>query len=1375
MSPEFSTEMKLRVPYAPKKYQHVLFKFYNCTAKESHLKKNGVKKLVGYSWIHLTSLVQGKMTLPVYKVEGKLSNYFQNAVRYSHGALELEVVKRSLNLESSDCSLAPFMKFVNGNADYTSIDKTSFEVGTNCLLDMTFSLAQYLPMILNELIMVLKQTNNGTLRSQCFTLILRLVHKFAREDLVSVLAYVKYYFKESDLHQLWLEEMRIFIVSKSDFTLSFMLSDSWFLFAVLLKSIVLRFQNSGLSENFISKLSSTLIGCLAIFIDNYNEKDIEHIGGELGAFVSYLLSAGLSKPMILNLIYDVTSMLSSLGTCTAASIQLSFMYYLFRYPYYLELCLPGMVIQSSIGMGKSDATSRNQRYFLHSILIDCVISSLTSPSRDVRSKACTLLYEVVCQSTWDTRFQEPVHKRRINRMHFEFVQRFTEVVNEWNSQVDSHKKKIKKEIGKVKHKLLGLESSSRASMDEKALRPKSFDHIKFDIMQSELLKVLSKYTDDLKTEDTQAKFERQLMYGIVYHIIRNVEFSKLSSWLVNVNQGQQAHFLGLVQSMLSAFEFGKDIRASQTGDARRRSKRQTKSVRMSRRGVKQINNTLFSFSNRLDNSIQKLKSMAETAKLHVAETAKLHTRSKSSSAMSIMMDDGSTDLANFSFVAAPTSPRKTPSSPQFELDPSLRRVQSALPRRARPPSTSSPLFETYIPCEIGYYLLWLLSNIVLESKSSVSMSTGTRFNLINYIATVLTSYLHLNQPDYMLTLVMTFLRALVHKYPLLAGSQSRIAPPLSEALLCLCNSEIESVRTNAIWTEYTLLKLATLTEKNNALWPQILSNLSISRLLQKQKKCERLSSSIQDIPGCVTLDNTLSMAEQKTLSTNLKALCDQMNQLINGTIELNSSTSEADIYRSEALLLKIANLYNIPELKVMWLVRLAEFHNKNQQYAECGQCYLLIIASILEKMDKDHLKMLPLEPFYALSPLIDNRRSVSDHVSYDPQNDSISLFDQQGLLNTISKAATAFSNAEQYEHCIPLLNMSIPIYNSLGDMKNVAANYHTLADIYDKIRVSGNERQYSMFYQVGFYGSQWGTELSGQQFIYKTPKLFKLFKMTERLKKTYINAEIITSSTDKSTLDDSKRYIQVTGVKPVIDRTCRSSKFEESLNLTQFYFENAFAKNKKVSAAGPSEIFKRRVVFTVGGSFPNVVSRLPIVKEEESILTPIEAAIDNIQNQIHKLEQVLEASFTDAQELQLILQGSVRAGVNGGPQDIVTTFLDENNRSQFNARHVQILDDLCHYFLYLCEQALLLHSKHTRVYKKSMHSELEVGVNSIRSLFSRYVHSTKQFDDKNFASLRVFNTTITVDPLKDDKDTANDFDALCLSLDKLPRNRNYAD
>ncbi len=82
------------------------------------------------------------------------------------------------------------------------------------------------------------------------------------------------------------------------------------------------------------------------------------------------------------------------------------------------------------------------------------------------------------------------------------------------------------------------------------------------------------------------------------------------------------------------------------------------------------------------------------------------------------------------------------------------------------------------------------------------------------------------------------------------------------------------------------------------------------------------------------------------------------------------------------------------------------------------------------------------------------------------------------------------------------------------------------------------------------------------------------------------------------------------------------------------------------------------------------------VKDKQFIeLTPIEVAVDEMQNRVAELEDVVLPPI-DVKKLQLRLQGSVAVQVNAGPLAYATVFLEPQRSLQYPSDKVEDLKEV---------------------------------------------------------------------------------------------------
>lgn len=114
-------------------------------------------------------------------------------------------------------------------------------------------------------------------------------------------------------------------------------------------------------------------------------------------------------------------------------------------------------------------------------------------------------------------------------------------------------------------------------------------------------------------------------------------------------------------------------------------------------------------------------------------------------------------------------------------------------------------------------------------------------------------------------------------------------------------------------------------------------------------------------------------------------------------------------------------------------------------------------------------------------------------------------------------------------------------------------------------------------------------------------------------------------------LDQKFAYIQVTHVTPYFEEKelqKRITEFERNNNIKRFMFETPFTKAGK--ARGEiHEQFKRRTILITSHSFPYMKKRIEVVKKTDSVLHPIEVAIDEMQSKVVDIREVVNLSRPD--------------------------------------------------------------------------------------------------------------------------------------------------
>jgi hypothetical protein len=176
--------------------------------------------------------------------------------------------------------------------------------------------------------------------------------------------------------------------------------------------------------------------------------------------------------------------------------------------------------------------------------------------------------------------------------------------------------------------------------------------------------------------------------------------------------------------------------------------------------------------------------------------------------------------------------------------------------------------------------------------------------------------------------------------------------------------------------------------------------------------------------------------------------------------------------------------------------------------------------------------------------------------------------------------------------------------------------------------------------------------------------------------------------------------------------------------LNRFFYTQPFVPNESQNDKSTIEtVHVKKTILITQFEFPFIHIRSQVIGEEtvisfilmKIILTPIETGIRTISDRNKSLEEALLSNRMD--QIQLQLQGSVSAGVNGGPMDIVKTFLGK--RENYEKEFVDKLNSECFLFLNLCKTAL---KKNEEFDKKSEFHHLCVkGYESLVSFFDEFL------------------------------------------------------
>ncbi|KAH0628292.1 hypothetical protein JD844_009217 [Phrynosoma platyrhinos] len=571
--------------------------------------------------------------------------------------------------------------------------------------------------------------------------------------------------------------------------------------------------------------------------------------------------------------------------------------------------------------------------------------------------------------------------------------------------------------------------------------------------------------------------------------------------------------------------------------------------------------------------------------------------------------------------------------------------------------------------------------IILDMQENIIQATSTidcRDNLLGGVLKVLVNSLTCDQSTTYLTHCFATLRALIVKFgELLFEEEVEQCADLCQRVLQQCSSSIDVTRIQACATLYLLMRYS-FSSSSNFARVKMQVTMSLASLVGKASDFneEYLRKSLRTILAYaeedVDMKPTLFPAQVEELLCNL-------NSILSDTVKMREFQEDPEMLMD--LMYRIAKGYQTsPDLRLTWLQNMAEKHAKRKCYTEAAMCLVHAAALVAE-----YLSML------------------EDH-SYLPVG-SVSF--QGSLSETVNE----------------VYKIVIPILEAHRDFRKLSSTHSKLQKAFENIINKGQKRMFGTYFRVGFYGAIFG-DLDEQEFVYKEPAITKLPEISHRLEGFYgqcfgeDRVVVIKDSTpvDKSKLDPSKAYIQITFVEPYFDdyeMKDRVTHFEKNFNLRRFMYTTPFTQDGRPRGE-LSEQYKRKTILTTMHAFPYIKTRINVIQKEEFVLMPIEVAIEDMQKKTLELAVATSQMPPDAKMLQMVLQGSVGATVNQGPLEVAQVFLAEIPEDPKLYRHHNKLRLCFKEFIMRCGEAVEKNKRLITADQREYQQELKKNYNKLK-------------------------------------------------------------
>ena len=314
------------------------------------------------------------------------------------------------------------------------------------------------------------------------------------------------------------------------------------------------------------------------------------------------------------------------------------------------------------------------------------------------------------------------------------------------------------------------------------------------------------------------------------------------------------------------------------------------------------------------------------------------------------------------------------------------------------------------------------------------------------------------------------------------------------------------------------------------------------------------------------------------------------------------------------------------------------------------------------------------------------------------------------------------------------------------------------SEFYDEIM--NRLRPEPEYFRVAFYGRSFPAFLQNKVFIYRGKGFERLPDFQSRLLDQFPTAELMKSLAPPShaETDSLGQFLQINKVEPVMQaprKLAGKVVHQQILNyykvneVSQFMYSRPFRrvpdylKNSETENEFAS-LWIERTILRTSSQFPGILRWFPVVQSQVIELSPLENAIETMQNTNRELKNVVQEHLSNSPikltTLSMKLNGIIDAAVMGGIAMYEKAFFSE----EFRLAHPQererlvMLENLIAEQIPVLELGMKLHEKKRSEDLKPLHDRLQVmfeqmkdhvehkyGVRSLGAEFRMYVDTRR--------------------------------------------------
>ncbi|XP_014661425.1 PREDICTED: dedicator of cytokinesis protein 1-like [Priapulus caudatus] len=263
-----------------------------------------------------------------------------------------------------------------------------------------------------------------------------------------------------------------------------------------------------------------------------------------------------------------------------------------------------------------------------------------------------------------------------------------------------------------------------------------------------------------------------------------------------------------------------------------------------------------------------------------------------------------------------------------------------------------------------------------------------------------------------------------------------------------------------------------------------------------------------------------------------------------------------------------------------------------------------------------------------------------------------------------------YTKGKMWENAITCCKSLVAHHENVTfNYQEIAKYMRTMAELYENILTK--IRPEPEYFRVGYYGSGFPSFLKNRIFIYRGKEYERLSDFISRIQNQFPSAQLMNrlAPPEEEILNSPAQYLQINHVDPIYvekatfagkridDQILRYYKVNE---VQKFTYSRPFKKGDSDEKNEFANLWTEKTVLVTAYPYPGILQWFPVVETERHEVTPLENAIETMENTNTKLRQMVKQHQQDmtlpVNPISMMLNGIVDAAVMGGIRNYEDAF-----------------------------------------------------------------------------------------------------------------------